>query len=38
MTNQLKRHAIPAGSVEISEPFPDGHLFLAAYLHWRSTF
>lgn len=33
-----KRYAIAAGSVEMPNPLPDGHMFLAAYLHWRSTF
>ena len=29
------RHQIDARSVELVEPFPDGHLVLAAYLKWR---
>ncbi|MEQ1903851.1 MAG: hypothetical protein ABL888_06680 [Pirellulaceae bacterium] len=34
--HKQKRYAIAAGSVEMPEPLPDGHLFLAAYLHWRA--
>ena len=30
-----KQHRMDARSVELVEPFPDGHLTLAAYLKWR---
>lgn len=30
-----KRHRIEARSVELIEPLPKGHLFLAAYLEWK---
>ena len=30
-----QRHCIEARSVELMEPFPEGNLFLAAYLAWR---
>ena len=30
-----KQHRIEARSVELLEPLPDGHLFLAAYLAWK---
>ena len=30
------QHRIEARSVELVEPFPEGHLFLAAYLMWRT--
>ncbi|MEQ9406514.1 MAG: calcium-binding protein [Fuerstiella sp.] len=30
-----ERHRVDARSVEVLEPLPDGHLFLAAYLAWR---
>ncbi len=36
--HQKKRYAIAAGSVEIIEPLPEGHLYLAAYLKWRASF
>lgn len=29
------RYRIDARSVELLEPLPDGHLFLAAYLAWK---
>jgi hypothetical protein len=29
------KHRIEARSVELLEPFPDGHLILAAYLDWK---
>lgn len=29
------RHRIEARSVEVLEPMPQGHLFLAAYLDWK---
>ncbi len=32
---QGERHRIEARSVELHPPFPDGHLFLAAYLAWK---
>ena len=28
-------HRVDASLVEVLEPFPDGHLTLAAYLNWR---
>lgn len=28
-------HRIEARSVELLKPFPEGHLFLAAYLAWK---
>lgn len=28
-------HRVDASSVEVLEPFPDGHVTLAAYLKWR---
>ncbi len=30
-----ERHRIEARSVELLEPLPEGHLFLAAYLDWK---
>ncbi len=30
-----ERHRIEARSVLLLKPFPDGHLFLAAYLDWK---
>jgi hypothetical protein len=33
-----ERHRIEARSVELLEPFPEGHMFLAAYLDWKSRF
>jgi hypothetical protein len=30
-----QRHRIEARSVNLLPPFPDGHLYLAAYLDWR---
>ena len=30
-----KQHRMDARSMELVEPFPDGHLTLAAYLKWR---
>jgi len=30
-----ERHRIEARSVELLEPLPKGHLFLAAYLAWK---
>ncbi len=30
-----KQSRIEARSVEMLEPFPDGHLYLAAYLQWK---
>jgi hypothetical protein len=30
-----ERHRIEARSVEVLEPLPEGHLFLAAYLDWK---
>ena len=30
-----QRHRIEARSVELLEPLPVGHLFLAAYLAWK---
>jgi len=30
-----QRHRIEARSVELLEPLPEGHLFLAAYLEWE---
>ena len=30
-----QRHRIEARSVELLEPLPEGHLFLAAYLAWK---
>ncbi|MBI1313651.1 hypothetical protein GC176_20355 [bacterium] len=30
-----ERYRVDARSVELLEPLPDGHLFLAAYLSWR---
>ncbi|MBI4026453.1 MAG: hypothetical protein HY360_15820 [Verrucomicrobia bacterium] len=30
-----KRHRIEARSVELIEPLPKGHLYLAAYLAWK---
>lgn len=30
-----EQHRIEARSVELLEPLPDGHLFLAAYLNWK---
>ena len=30
-----EQHRIDARSVELIEPFPNGHLVLAAYLKWR---
>ncbi len=33
--NSSGRHRIDARSVELTKPFPDGHLTLAAYLNWR---
>ncbi|HID76167.1 MAG TPA: hypothetical protein EYP56_09255 [Planctomycetaceae bacterium] len=30
-----KRHRIEARSVQLLEPFPEGHLYLAAYLYWK---
>jgi len=30
-----QRHCIEARSVNLVPPFPDGHLYLAAYLDWR---
>lgn len=30
-----QRHRIEARSVELLEPLPDGHVFLAAYLDWK---
>lgn len=32
-----KRYAIATGSVELTEPLPEGQLHLAAYLHWRGN-
>jgi hypothetical protein len=29
------KHRIEARSVELLEPLPKGHLFLAAYLAWK---
>ena len=31
-----KQYAIAAHSVEIPKPLPEGHLYLAAYLDWKS--
>lgn len=31
-------HRIEARSVELLEPLPEGHLFLAAYLDWKRRF
>jgi hypothetical protein len=30
-----QRHRIEARSVDLIEPLPDGHLYLAAYLMWK---
>lgn len=30
-----EQHRVEACSVELLEPLPEGHLFLAAYLQWR---
>ena len=30
-----QRHRIEARNVDLVEPFPEGHLFLAAYLDWK---
>ena len=30
-----QRHRIEARSVNLVRPFPEGHLFLAAYLNWK---
>jgi hypothetical protein len=30
-----KRHRIDASSVELADPLPKGHLYIAAYLDWR---
>ncbi|MEX1027407.1 MAG: hypothetical protein WD049_05285 [Candidatus Paceibacterota bacterium] len=32
-----ERYPVEARSVDLCEPFPDGHLFLAAYLLWKSV-
>ncbi|MEQ1828175.1 MAG: hypothetical protein ABL921_19605 [Pirellula sp.] len=34
---QGKQYRVDAGSVELLKPFPEGHLYLAAYLSWRKT-
>ncbi len=34
---EKNRYAIAAGSVQLLEPLPDGHLVLAAYLLWRGS-
>jgi len=31
-----KEYSIAAHSVELETPLPDGHLYLAAYLEWKS--
>jgi hypothetical protein len=31
------RQRIEARSVELVEPFPNGHLYLAAYLEWKRS-
>ena len=33
-----KCYAIAAHCVELQKPLPDGHIYLAAYLTWRSRF
>ena len=30
-----KRHRVEARSVDLVSPFPDGHLYIAAYLDWK---
>jgi hypothetical protein len=30
-----KQHRVEARSVDLVKPFPDGHLFFAAYLAWK---
>ena len=32
-----KRHRVEARSVDLIEPFPKGHLYIAAYLQWKRT-
>ena len=34
--HKKKRFAIGSSSVELSQPLPDGHLYLAALLKWNS--
>ncbi|WP_146521132.1 hypothetical protein [Stieleria varia] len=36
--HQKNRYAIAAHCVELQKPLPDGHVYLAAYLRWRSRF
>ena len=31
-----KEYSIAAHSIELETPLPDGHLYLAAYLEWKS--
>ena len=33
-----EEHAMPATHVELLDPLPDGHEFLAAWLDWKSKF
>ena len=32
-----QRHRVEARSVDLIQPFPDGHLYIAAYLAWKRT-
>ncbi|MCI0721011.1 MAG: calcium-binding protein [Acidobacteria bacterium] len=32
-----KRHRVEARSVDLVSPFPEGHLYIAAYLDWKKT-
>ncbi len=32
-----QRHSVEARSVELVPPYPDGHLYLAAYLDWKRS-
>lgn len=32
-----KRHRVEARSVDLTPPFPEGHLYLAAYLYWKRS-
>jgi hypothetical protein len=36
--HKKNRYAIASHNVELLEPLPDGHLYLAACLDWRSRF
>jgi hypothetical protein len=32
-----ERHRVDARSVDLVSPFPDGHLYIAAYLDWKRS-